>query len=60
MPDKPTWRDQLKNIIGEPGELDRLANAIGVRPITLTRWTTGESNPRLRNIRQLLQALPLC
>src|SRR5438874_2837241 len=58
MPDRPSWRDLLKEIISEPGEQDRIAAAIGVRPITLTRWANGESKPRPRNISQLLQALP--
>src|SRR5439155_19075958 len=58
MPDKPSWDERLKGIISEPGEQDRIATVIGIRPITLTRWISGESKPRLRNIKRLLQALP--
>ena len=58
MADTPSWRDLLRDIINEPNERDRIASAIGVRPITLTRWVNGESKPRPRNISQLLQALP--
>src|SRR5213082_658590 len=41
-----------------PAERERIANEIGVRSITLTRWITGESTPRPHNLRQLLHALP--
>jgi transcriptional regulator with XRE-family HTH domain len=53
-----SWRDLLKSIISDPGERERLANEIGVRSITLSRWITGESTPHPQNLRQLLQALP--
>ena len=58
MPEAPSWREVLSKIISSPAERDRIANEIGVRSITLTRWSTGESTPRLQNLRQLLNALP--
>jgi hypothetical protein len=58
MAEQYSWRDLLKEIIRNPSERDRLATEIGIRPITLTRWVTGESEPRQQNLHQLLQALP--
>lgn len=52
------WREFLGNIIGNINERDRIANEIGIHPVTLTRWVTGESSPRPHNLRQLLRALP--
>lgn len=53
-----SWREFLKELISIPTQRDRLANELGVRHITLTRWATGESNPRPKHIHQLLHALP--
>ena len=58
MSDPSSWQDLLKDIISDPVARERLASAVGVRPITLSRWTTGESIPRPINLRQLLAALP--
>jgi hypothetical protein len=58
MSDASPWREFLKELIRVPSERDRLANELGVRPITLTRWASGESNPRPKYIRHLLQILP--
>jgi transcriptional regulator with XRE-family HTH domain len=58
MSDPSSWQDLLKNIISEPVARERLASAVGVRPITLYRWANGESSPRPFNLRQLLSALP--
>ena len=58
MPKSSSWRELLKNIVTDNAERERIANEIGVRPITLTRWVSGESNPRPHNLRQLLHALP--
>lgn len=56
---KPSsWRDLLKSIIDSPSERERIANEIGVRSVTLSRWVSGESNPREHNLRQLRNALP--
>ncbi len=53
-----TWRELLGTLIRFPDEKQRLAVELGVNPITLKRWVTGQSNPRKENIVQLLQAAP--
>jgi GAF domain-containing protein len=53
-----TWRDLLKTIISDSHEKQRLAEQLGVRAITLTRWISRESDPRPQNLRNLLNALP--
>src|SRR5258708_12384815 len=58
MPEPASWRDVLRDIISDHDERERIANEIGVRSITLTRWVNGESKPRPHNVRQLLHALP--
>jgi hypothetical protein len=58
MAEPYSWRDLLKKIIHNPSERDRLAIETGVRAVTLTRWATGEAEPRQQNLYQLLQALP--
>ena len=58
MPEPASWRDLLRDIISDHDERERIANEIGVRSITLTRWVNGESKPRPHNVRQLLHALP--
>lgn len=51
------WRELLGNFINDPQEKQRIAKELGVRPITLTRWVTNESEPRPQNLRRLLSAL---
>src|SRR5215831_15724058 len=58
MQEPPTWRDFLANIIQDPQERQRIANELGVNPVTLTRWVNKEANPRSQNIQRLLKALP--
>jgi hypothetical protein len=58
MPESPSWRDLLKEVISDPSLRERLANAIGIRAITLARWSTGESKPRPQNLLQLLHVFP--
>jgi transcriptional regulator with XRE-family HTH domain len=52
------WRELLGKIIKDPHEKQRVANALGVSIITLSRWVSGESTPRTHNLRLLLKALP--
>jgi hypothetical protein len=52
------WRELLGAIITNPSERERIANEIGIHPVTLTRWVSGESSPRSHNLRLLLHALP--
>ena len=54
-----SWRELLGQVIGSPAEQKRIANEIGVNPVTLRRWITDESkNPRTEYLRRLPQYLP--
>lgn len=53
-----TWRELLGTIIVDAQTKQRLAEELGVRQITLTRWANGESDPRSQNLRRLISALP--
>lgn len=53
-----TWRSLLKTIISDPQERQRLAEELGIKSITLSRWANNESDPRPQNLRHLLTALP--
>lgn len=53
-----TWRNLLKSIISDSHERQRLAEELGIKPITLSRWANHESDPRPQNLRHLLTALP--
>ena len=58
MQEATTWRELLGIIIQDPRERRRLANELGVNPVTLTRWVNNESSPRPQSIQRLLNALP--
>jgi hypothetical protein len=58
MQEATTWRELLGSIIQDPQERRRLANELGVNPVTLTRWVNNESSPRSQSIQRLLNALP--
>src|SRR5947209_7996035 len=58
MQEATTWRELLGSIIQDPQERRRLANELGVNPVTLTRWVNGDSSPRSQSIQRLLNALP--
>src|SRR5216683_1820292 len=53
-----TWRALLGMVIDDPQEKQRLANELNVSQLTLSRWVTNETKPRLHNLRLLLKALP--
>ncbi len=53
-----TWRDTLGKIIQDAQERQRIARELGVSVVTLTRWVSGASNPRMQNLRRLLEVLP--
>ncbi len=53
-----TWRTFLGEIISDSQERTRIANELGVSPITLIRWGNGVSNPRPNALRRLLDILP--
>jgi transcriptional regulator with XRE-family HTH domain len=58
MQEPASWRELLGKIIADSHERQRIANELGVNPITLTRWVNNESKPRPQNLRQLLKTLP--
>ena len=53
-----SWRELLQSLLSTPAERDRVAAAIGVRSLTLTRWMQGNTTPRSSTLYQLLYALP--
>ncbi len=58
QPEPQDWRELLGNIISDSREKQRIAQELGVRTITLTRWVTKESDPRPQNLRHLLNVVP--
>ncbi len=58
MQEPETWRELLRGIISDGHEKQRIADELGISPITLTRWANRESDPRQQNLRLLLKALP--
>lgn len=53
-----TWRALLGMVIKDPQEKQRLANELKVSHLTLSRWVSNETKPRLHNLHQLVEALP--
>jgi len=53
-----TWRALLGMVIKDPQEKQRLANELKVSQLTLSRWATNETKPRLHNLHLLVKALP--
>ena len=51
------WRELLGTIISNAQDRQRIAQELGVRAITLSRWVRGESEPRPQNLRHLLRVL---
>jgi hypothetical protein len=58
MAEASSWRNLLGTIISDPQERQRLANAIGVNPFTLTRWVTNQSLPRRESLYRLVKVCP--
>ena len=58
MAEPHTWRELLGRIIQDPLERERIAQQVGVRSTTLTRWVKGESTPRSGMLQRILEALP--
>src|SRR5205085_742322 len=53
-----SWRDLLKEVIENIVERQRIANALGVNPITLVRWADKQARPRLHYRQRLIDAVP--
>src|SRR5579859_148303 len=58
MEEVQTWRELLCKIINDPTEKQLIAGSLHVHPNTLTRWATGQSNPRVDYLRALLESFP--
>jgi len=58
MRERAYWRELFDAIIHVRGERERIAKAIGVVAVTLSRWASGESSPRPRYLSPLVQAIP--
>lgn len=54
-----TWRELLGIIIQDVHEKQRIAQAVGVNAITLARWVSNTSTPRLIHLRHLMTVIPL-
>lgn len=52
------WRELLGQIVSDQAEMQRIVQELGVRDITVKRWVSGVSEPRMQNLRGLLSALP--
>lgn len=52
-----SWQDILKQMIRTPGERQRLAGALGLSVMTLSRWTNAESIPQRPHIIRLVQVV---
>jgi transcriptional regulator with XRE-family HTH domain len=53
----PSWQSILQRLIKTPAERQRLATALGVTAMTLSRWANGESNPQRPHLIRLVQAV---
>jgi transcriptional regulator with XRE-family HTH domain len=58
MHETSSWRDLLRNIISSTKERERLANEVGVSPITISRWATGNFEPRPQSLQRLIHVIP--
>ncbi len=54
----PSWRKLLGQVIQDPMERQRIADELGLNPVTLTRWVNQTSGARPRNLLKLVQVLP--
>jgi hypothetical protein len=53
-----TWRDLLGILIQDVHEKQRIAQALGVNAITLSRWVGKSSTPRPIHLRHLMTVIP--
>ncbi len=54
---QPSWSSVLQGIIKSTAERQRLAAALGVTNMTLTRWASGESRPHKNHLVHLVQTV---
>ena len=53
-----SWRIELSKRLQKKGERTRIAEALGVKPRTLTRWITQTSNPQWEEIKVIARVFP--
>ena len=53
-----TWRELLGKITQDPQDRQRVAKMLGISSVTLTRWISGVSKPRIQNLCLLLTMFP--
>lgn len=53
----PSWSNILQGIIKSTAERQRLASALGVTNMTISRWASGESKPQRTHLIHLVQAV---
>ncbi|MBV9689707.1 MAG: hypothetical protein JO202_08335, partial [Ktedonobacteraceae bacterium] len=58
MQNSQTWRELLGHIIKDPWERQRLATALKVNTVTLSRWVSGDAKPRQYNLSMLIKIFP--
>jgi transcriptional regulator with XRE-family HTH domain len=51
------WSGILATILKTPGEKQRLASALGIAPMTLNRWASGDAKPQRAHLIKLVQVL---
>ncbi|MBE3560264.1 MAG: GAF domain-containing protein [Ktedonobacteraceae bacterium] len=52
-----SWSTILQRIIKAPHERQRLCTALGIAPMTLQRWASGESRPQRSHLKHLVQVV---
>lgn len=58
MSETSSWRDLLRSFIAAAKERERLANEVGVTPITISRWANGNFEPRPQSLQRLVHVVP--
>ena len=56
--DVTDWRELLKLIIAEPEIRKRIDTEIGKQAVNIKRWINGRAEPRVQNLKQLLNVIP--
>lgn len=52
-----SWQKILQQALKTSGERQRMATALGLSPMTLSRWANGESNPQRPHLVRLVQVV---
>lgn len=53
----PAWSAILQDILKSPAERQRLATALDITQMTLSRWANGDSKPQKNHLIQLIHAI---